>query len=317
VKFDPDRGQVEISLVDEELHGLADGATTNAVVAKLRNELSQSHDEDLRAALATARFNLDVVVGLTDHERIEKLVHGRNRSVQVKEWSLKDFKGEFDWLKDVIDRKAGPFRGKIGWEENSGADVSVLDLISLMTLFHPYYDGRAGRRLAAPTVAFSSKGTADRRLTSDDMAPGYKALKPVIEDILQLHDHVYAGFEPAYERYNKEVHNRGAKLGKRRGVVRHPTTLPLTGTESEYRVDKGLIFPVLAAHRALLQFGEAKIEWHTDPQAFFDEYGADLVGLLFEEYEKLGKNPAATGKTRSVYVNLHNQAKLILAEEDL
>ncbi len=314
VKFDPDRGQVEITLTDEDLHGLADGATTNAVMAKLRNEWQRSKEETLRAALATARFNLDVVVGLTDHNRIAKLIQGRNRSIPVKEWSLNDFKGEFDWLKALIDRKGGPFRDKIGWEENASADVSVLDLISLMTLFHPDYDGRAGRRLAAPTVAYSSKGTADRRLTNRDMASGFRTLTPVLEDILRLHDHVYAGFEPAYERYNKEVYNKGAKAGKRRGIERRNTHLPLTGMVSEYRVDKGLIFPLLAAHRALLRFDSGTTAWRTDPHKFFDEYGSDLVGLLIEEYEKLGKNPASTGKNRSVYVNLHTQAKLFLTE---
>jgi hypothetical protein len=317
VKFEPDRGQVEIYLTDEDIHGMADGATTNAVIAKVQKEHRQSKDDVLGKALQTARFNLDVVVGLTDLDRIAKLVQGRNRSVQVKEWSLSDFKGAFNWLKDHIDRCGGPFRGKIGWQENAGTDLSVLDLLSLLTLFHPVYDDPAERRRRrAPTVAYSSKGTADRRLVDPDLSAGYMALLPVIEDILRLHDHVYAGFEPAYERFNKEVYNKGAKLGKRRGVECRQVVLPLTGTQSQYRVDKGLLFPLLAAHRALLRGTQAGVKWRLVPIQFFDERGPDLVGLLFEEYEKLGRNPTATGKTASVYTNLHNQARLLLAEAE-
>jgi hypothetical protein len=63
--------------------------------------------------------------------------------------------------------------------------------------------------------------------------------------------------------------------------------LPLTGTQSQYRVDKGLLFPLLAAHRALLQVTQAVARWRLNPFRFFDEGGPDLVGLLFEEYEKL------------------------------
>ncbi|MGD9890824.1 MAG: AIPR family protein [Geminicoccaceae bacterium] len=306
VKFDPDRGQLEITITDSDIHGMADGATTNAVIAKLQKQVRTTKDGELQEALSQARFNIDVVVGLTDHERIEKLVQGRNRSVQVKEWSLNDFRGNFDWLKAHIDRRGGPFAGRIGWEENSSAPVSVLELISLMTLFHPEYS--AGRR-RAPTVAFSSKGTADKRLIDPRLASGYRALEPVLEDILRLHDHVYSGFSAAYEKNNREVHNRGSKLGKRRGTESRSTALPLTGAVSDYRVDKGLIFPLLAAHRSLLHYPSGTAEWRTDPCGFFDEHGSDLVGRLYDEYEKLNGNPASVGKNSSVYETLYEKAE--------
>jgi len=311
-RFDPERGQVEIQLSDENLHGMADGATSNAVIAKLRKEARTTKDELLNASLLNARFNMDVVVGLTDLDRVAKLVQGRNRSIQVKEWSLNDFRGGFDWLKEYIDRPDGPFRGKVGWEENSPAPLSVLDLISLMTLFHPIYSGRANRRRGQPTAAFSSKGTADKRFLDDDMRPGYQALKPVIEDILRLYEHVYSQFEPAYETYNRDVHGKGAKLGRRRGVEARSIVLPLTGTKSEYRVEKGLIFPLLAAHRALLRYENGAAVWREVPIDFFDVYGPDLVGRLFDEYEKLGKNPAAVGKNRSVYETLFEKTENLL-----
>lgn len=276
---------------------MADGATTNAVMKKLRNELTTTNDEMLKQSLLRARFNMDVVVGLNDMTRVAKLVQGRNRSVQVKEWSLNDFRGNFNWLKDWIDRPTGPFRQKIGWEENSLAPLSVLDLISLMTLFHQTYSGRANRRRGAPTSAFSAKGSADKRLLADEIAPGYRALAPVLEDILRLHDHIYANFEPTYERYNREVLNKGAKLGKRRGIEKHPTVLLLTGTESEYRVEKGLIFPLLAALRALIEYPNGTAQWRRDPIQFFDEFGPDLVGRLFDGYEKLAAIQLRSAKT--------------------
>jgi AIPR protein len=317
VKFDPERSQLEIALTDDTIHGIADGGTTNAVIAKLRREANETKDEVLVESLRVARFNMDVVVGLSEHDRVAKLVQGRNRSVQVKEWSLNDFRGGFDWLKDYIDRPDGPFRGKIGWEENASAPWSVLDLISVMTLFHPTYSSREKRRRGQPTAAFSAKGGGDKRLLSDDMADGYKSLKPVLEDILRLHDNVYAGFEPAYEEYNLEVNGKRSKAGRRRGIENRAIVLPMTGTASEYRVDKGLLFPLLAAHRALLEFGDAGVQWREAPQPFFDEFGPDLVGRLIEEYEKLGRNPATVGKNKSVYEGLFEKAENILMTQSL
>jgi hypothetical protein len=45
-----------------------------------------------------------------------------------------------------------------------------------------------------------------------------------------------------------------------------------------------MLFPLLAALRALLHYPNEVAEWRTPPVAFFEEYGADLVGRLFDEY---------------------------------
>ena len=319
LKFDPERGRVTVVLTDLEIHGMADGATSNAVISevqKLSKSSPNAKERDvIDLALEKARFNLEVVVGLTEHERIMSLVKGRNTSVQVRPWSLADFDRKFDWIKELIDRNGGPFAGRIGWEENSGADVSVLDLISLMTLFHPIFDDPAERRRRAPTSAFSGKGTNDKRLLDSKMESGYRKLGGVLEDLIRLHDHVYKNFEPMYERYNKEVHNKGSKLGKRRGIDNKPITLPLTGDVSEYKIDKGLIFPLLASFRCLLNFDQQEARWLMEPFEFFDQYGTELMGLLFEQYELCGRNPATTGKKKTVYTSLHNQARLLLSEK--
>ena len=317
VKFSPDAGTIAITLEDLDLHGLADGATSNAVMAKLRGELKQTKDPSLAAALAKARFNIDVVVGLTEHDRIRTLVQGRNRSVQVKEWSLADFGGHFNWLKEVVDRRGGLLRGKIGWEENSSAAVSVLDLISLLTLFHPIYDGEGGRRRSAPTTAFSSKGTADKRLLDPKMADGYKALRDVIDDIANLHDHVHMHFHSAYCTYVEETFGKKARLGSRKNAVEaHSTPLPFTDETCEYRIDKGMIFPLLASMRCLLDFSRGNARWKRPPTDFFDEFGSELVGKLFDEYDKLRNNPAAVGKNRSVYETLYEKAQNLLLNQE-
>ena len=315
VKFDPLKSIVTLTISDSDIHGMADGATTNAVINKLQKELQQTDDPDLREALKLARLNLDVVVGITDRDRIAKLVQGRNRSRTVREWSLADFKGDFDWIKNVIDRKSGPFKDRIGWEENSGKPVSILDLISLMLLFHPIYDDPAERRRKAPTAAYSSKGINDRKLIDPKMAPGFRQLESVLEDIIRLHDYIYSKFEPTYERYNKEVNNTGAKLGRRNGVENKKITLPLTGMETEYTVDKGLLFPLLGSLRALLSFDNDKASWRVDPIRFFDDYGPDLMGTLIGQYELCNKNPQTTGKKRANYIAVHNEARLKLSEK--
>jgi hypothetical protein len=64
VKLDPERSRVSIVIDNKEIHGLADGVTTNAVIAKLRRELRITGDEGLANALAKARFNWMWLSGL-------------------------------------------------------------------------------------------------------------------------------------------------------------------------------------------------------------------------------------------------------------
>jgi hypothetical protein len=133
-------------------------------------------------------------------------VQGRNTSRQVKSWTIADFKGSFDWIKDILDARDSEFRGMIGYEENAAASVNILEVLAILTLFHPMYDSKG----KAPTIAYSSKGRMDQRLTDENAAPGYRLLAPILKDILRLHDHVYSTF---HEKYSEAV--PGGKLGRR------------------------------------------------------------------------------------------------------
>src|SRR5262249_3058057 len=160
-----------------------------------------------------------------DRERIERLVQGRNTSRQVKPWTIADFRGSFDWIKEILNADESSFKGKIGYEENDRAAVNILEVLAILTLFHPMYDGKR----KAPTIAYSSKGRMDKRLTDENAAPGYKGLGSILTDILQLHDYVYANF---HAKYLEAI--PGGKLGRRgksddRIFPKSPRTLPLSG----------------------------------------------------------------------------------------
>jgi hypothetical protein len=181
-----------------------------------------------------------------------------------------------------------------------------------MTLFSREWDQKGvGLKQKAPTVAYSSKGRMDARLQDPKLAPYYRALSPILEDILRLHDYVYVEFSNAY----KTAMN-GGKLGRRRGVEPQAIRLPLTGTEAPYELTNGYVFPLLASFRALVDYSDNdKAKWKIDPFDFFAAHGAELVGVLIEQVDNLGGNPQLAGKSRAVYTSLHDRAKLLVADE--
>lgn len=337
LQYDAHTGNVVLSITDPENQGVADGATTDAVLAKVQTRLAREllekkdanyvdlitgisngervNQSRLPEALRNGRIHLEVIVGLSDRDSIANLVQGRNTSRQVRGWSMADFRGAFDWLKDVIESDVSPFKGKIGWEENSHQDVNVLDVLSIVTLFHPEFDEKENNKEKAPVIAYANKGRIDSRLMDEKLLEGYKNLSPLIIDMLKLHDTIYANFEHAYI----ESFGPRARLGRREGVesrlMDSPYRLPLTGAASNYVIPSGFIFPLLAAFRALVNYRGGRVTWKVDPFDFFQKHGADLVGELMEQADGLGGNPNVTGKRRLVYTALHAKAKLALSDD--
>ncbi len=250
LRFDPERSEVQITIADAELHGLADGATSDAVVELVQRDAAGDRAfgdlvmDEVPDYLKRARFHVEVIVGLNNRDRIGILARGRNTSRQVKSWSLADFQGAFDWIQEILEAPKSQFKSRVGYEENAGKEVNVLDVISLMTLLSREWDDKgAGVKRKAPTVAYSSKGRMDTRLQDPNLAPYYKALAPILEDILKLHDYVYARFDDTYK-----AAMGGGKLGRRRGVESrpgNPVVLPLTGAKSNYDIPNGYIFPII------------------------------------------------------------------------
>ncbi len=313
-------GKMQLVITDAENQGLADGATTDAVIAAYQKELTDdNHDgNNLAEKLTQARLHLEIVIGLgNDRDKIARIVGGRNTSRAVKSWSLADFKGEFEWIKEILENEDSVFSGRIGYEENASQKVDVLDILRLLTLFHSVYDQKdeMGRR-QAPCISYSGKGRLDSRMRDEDFQPGYKALAPILKDILWLHDTVYAEFEKAYIASCKGK----AKLGKRYGVSSRlngqPYVLPLTGTQSNYEIPSGLIYPLLNSFRALIGYHrDGTAYWKYSPFKFWETHRAEMVAILMEQVDSLGGNPNVVGKKAGPYNNLYSHARLLLQED--
>jgi hypothetical protein len=331
VFFDGKTGDVEVCIIDPENQGLADGATTDAVIAKVQTQLAREFLENREASyiqlldvkggkipeiLKNGRVHLEVIENLDDRDRIANLVQGRNTSRQVRGWSMADFKGVFDWIKDILEND-DEFKNKVGYEENSPKDVSILDIISLITLFHPEFDEKdeAGTD-KAPTVAYANKGRMDSRLLDPELLKGYKNLIPVIQDTLRLHDYIYVNFEKAYD----QAYKGKSRLGRRRGIESRlhdkPLILPLTGLPASYVIPSGFMFPLVAAFRALISHkGQKGCHWRLDPFEFWDKYGKVLVAELMEQIDAQGGNPNVAGKRKLVYTALYSKARICMSDE--
>lgn len=318
VQFDKTKEIVTLIIADPRTQGTADGGTSDSVIAAEQarvagedNIFANMKPQDIPEFLQKAQVHLEIIVGLKDKEAIESLVGGRNTSRQVRSWSLANFGGKFNFLKDILEDEKSPFKGRIGYEENADKPASILDVLSALTVFHPIYDTTEEDEFEskAPTAAYASKGKMDRLLGDESMLPGYMSLSSITADVLNLYEYLITHFEKAYAGKKG-----GKRLGRRAGVKSSaggdPFELKFTGAKSNYLIPLGLIYPLLASFRALVGYGsrgKRVAKWKTNPFEFFDKHGSELVSYLMEQVAELGNNPNMAGKKRHVYTTLHDR----------
>jgi hypothetical protein len=310
-KYDNQAQTLEVTIASPDEGGLADGATTDRVLARAERAASRKKseftEEQVNDSLRTAFVHLEVISGDV-REKLVRLAGARNTSNQVKEFALENLGGAFDWLKNLIESSS--LKGRVRYRENDPEEVDIRTVLALLTMFHRNWsnDGKD------PLVAYTSKGSILKYFRDPDWLGGYTELAPVAVQILELYDFIHCEFSDQYQAYNRETNDSGSKFGKRREVVYKGGKLfklPLSGNETKYLVPDGWLYPVLAAFRMLLKQAEGKpSKWVTDPFDYFKNHGAELVGIVVEQSQALGYNPQAVGKSRPLWSNLRKTVEL-------
>jgi hypothetical protein len=309
-KYDNHNQMLEVTIASTDEGGLADGGTTDRVMARAERAASRKKseftEEQVGDSLRAAFVHLEVISGDV-REKLVRLAGARNTSNQVKEFALENLGGAFDWLKSLIE--ASSLKGRVRYRENDPEEVDIRTVLALLTMFHcNWNDGKD------PLVAYTSKGSILKYFRDPEWVDGYRDLAPVAVQILELYDFIHYEFAEQYQVYNRETNDSGSKFGRRREVVYKggkPFKLPLSGSETKYLVPDGWLYPVLAAFRMLLKQAKGKpSKWVTDPFDYFKSHGAELVGIVVEQSQALGYNPQAAGKSRPLWSNLRKTVEL-------
>lgn len=294
------------------LHGLADGGTTDRIIY----EVQQSGQ--YAAALSKAQWHLEIVVfdgtsadEVDKKDVLTKISKARNTSQQVRGWSFQDLRGDWNWLKKELDSH---YPNLIAYEEYADGEVTVLDILAILNLFHPYYvEGKA------PTASYASKGTMLSRFTR--YGEGFKSLAPVTHDILELYDYVFSRFNEAYGKLGtaKSLRRYAKEGDKTFAEIEPPKKLLFSDNTASLDIHKGLLFPVLASFRALLEFPEngGVVRWFMPPEEFWDKHGSDLVGRGLDTLVQYKHNPQTCGKDPNLYRNLFDAVRTIRQSEEI
>jgi len=298
-----DEEALKVRIASSE-QGIVDGAHTYEIIMSGKSQIA-----DLNASGESEPINqyvkVEVLTGL-DSSLVTEIAGGLNTAVQVQRMSLADLGNEFDWIKEEL--KKANFLQFVAFKQNEVKEFDARDVIRLLDLFNITEFPNDGT--AYPIRAYTTKeGVLKHYLAKDGSAENYKRLRPILNEILVLHDTVSA--------YGRALYNKGG--GKQGGRLKFVESLkskkkfkfPFIGEEHEYRLSGGALLPMLGAFRAAVEVdpNNNTIVWKggfTNVLRLWDEAGKDLMEATQETSEELGRNPNAIGKSKKHWAYLHN-----------
>lgn len=297
--------------MDPSVHGILDGGHTYTLITEAQDEEGLPENQFV---------TVEVRTGLPDF-LIPDIAGGLNTAVQVQAMSLDHLAGLFEWLKDEL--RGEPYFDKIAWSENDPGAFDARDLISILACFNVSHFPNDSD--SHPVAAFEKK-SAMLDLFEKDPA-SFKALRPIMKDILVLHDTISLEFRQIWNASGggkagsgaePEGGGKAARLSFAESRAKKPFEFIFIGQSSGVRMAGGPLMAILAAFRWYVQpdqmtgqchwrggFENVLSAWHED--------GLSLLRATFDMSQQMSRNPALVGKSRPHWANLHN----ILAKNDL
>lgn len=314
-KYNPKTEKLTLELVSG-YYGVLDGGHTYKVIAKnvqpyLEPPKEGETETKERPDFFEAFVRVEVIVGVKS-ELLVDIARSRNTSAQVKDESLANLEGSFEWLKEILYKQR--FGEQIAYKENEDDaqfPIDVREIVSLLTLFHPKFQDSEN----PPIMGYTSKGRCLELFREDE--EGFKALRPIIPSILEMYDYIHLKFADIYKSIggfggigdqDKRKDTKGVKLAKVTGVKHLEEGFPLyyLGETAHYKFADGWILPALAALRGICSY-KTVIRWKAEPKAFFDKVGKGLMRLTLESSLAMGRNPNAVGKSRPHWMQMHEK----------
>lgn len=291
-----DKKKVTILLSNKNEHGVFDGAHSMKVLMTALNN---------NEILGLKHVMLEIFTGVEDI--LFDLARSRNTSTQVKEKSLANLEGKFDFIKEAL--KDECFFDNISWVENDEGDISINFIIQILTAFNK----NLGNKSMIKT--YSGAGSCetayvkefDKNAGNIKNNPFYK-LTPLYSDIFKFVDYVLVSLPVIYNKNGYES-ERG-NFGKLRGITYKADFFPLlfspNGKKTSYKIPNALFFPILAAMRQLYKEGEdGMYEWIVDPKTVFDAISEKLVNKVMGFYFDKNGYVNEVGKSLSLWIDTY------------
>lgn len=285
---------VTVKFEDSEVHGDIDGGHTYKVIQEMQDKLNYGEQY----------VKIEILTGV--EEMFQELAAARNTSIQVQDKSIAELEKRFQLIKEVIEKE--PYFKNIYFKENDKGEIDVSDILAILNMFNL---NRYPNLNETPSISYTGKNNClryyiemHRKYANTEQNP-YVKMKHIIQDILKLYDQLGINMKRYYC-----VGGANRKYGAIKGITMRKEANPpfyskFYQKEMDYLSPNGFLYPILGAFRALLKEKDGFYEWKEDPFALMERMGPKLVSGTIDMSRELGNNPNATGKNKTLWMNLY------------
>lgn len=305
IKDIQDKKEVIIELEDMDSHGIFDGGHSFKVIeeAIIKSKI-----------IGSKHVLLEVFTGVEDI--LFDLARSRNTSTQVKEKSLANLEGKFDFIKEGL--KDECFFNNIAWVENDDGDISINYIIQVLTAFNKDLNHKSMPR------TYSGSGSCetsyikefDKHIDDKQVDNVYYKLTPIYHDIFKLVDHVQVMFPIIYNKHGYE--SEKGNFGRLKGITYKQDYFSLLFTpgnkRTSYKIPNALFFPILAAMRQLYKEEDGMYKWIVDPITAFDNLAEKLVIKVMGYYFDKQGFVNEMGKSLNLWIDTYDIVSSYLNE---
>lgn len=284
-------------------YGVADGGHTFRVITDTVSRLNELREKD---GWSEPFVRVHFLAGETTGT-LEELVEALNTSTQVQQYSLEEYRNEFEGLKDAL-RQGGFDLSLVAFTENEDdREWNVREVIQRMSCFL-----KDRWMNVQPTNMYKSRGKALDLYANPTTRVEFEKLYPVIADVITLPEFIESEFSIGEASKNK-------RFGKLKSVrsLKKPYTRPGTAFTTEHQMDLAASLPLAAAFRELLEEKNGVYHWRLDPRVVFRSVATDLYDLLLLRSKQV-KNVNTLGSdteywTQAVNIVLRAKDKVQIA----
>lgn len=285
--------------LEEDLHGIVDGGHTYNLICENRDKIPADQFVLVKAFYAI------------DNDWIPMISKGLNTSVQVKDMSLDNLAGKFNWLKEALGEK----RDLVSWSENtvsSKTEMDARELVSILCLFNVIlYPNTSGTH---PIDSYNAK--AKILSLYEKKLKEFMALSEIVLEIMDLYEYVSSTSNKLWDKKQNARSKNMRIFDPQKQEFTPPFSIKKY--KSDHRLSKPVLYPLLNAFRRFVTVGESKnIEWIVDYEEvkyFWKTEGRDLLEVCQSTVVEFRHKLNLVGKNSTLWSTLHDKVGLRLYE---
>ncbi len=295
--FDNKTGIVKVTLSNPEIHGNIDGGHTLKIILT-----KQKNGELFFEQYVFFEF-------FTGISSPVELAEARNQSIQVDQRSIEELNRSFESIKEALKNES--FYDRIAFKQNEhfgGKNViDVREIIAIMNMFNQSIYPKGGD--TQPIQSYTGKEASLNRFLrlKDSRDQIVKNMTPIIPDIFRIWEMVETTFADKGNTVNRTYRRKKmSKFVDENTIVNYS----IFGNQPmNYVLPKGLIFPVVAAFRALVRVDKSTqvYNWVMSPEIIWDKLGGKLINIIMTSLEDISDSPDVVAKSPNTWDLLYKE----------